>query len=65
MKNDKIVIDEKTQRIIQNLINTRNDIDNRIQLILQTILNINNTEGGYILSPDLKFLEKEKSNGES
>ena len=61
MKDDRIAVDEKTQQIIQNLVNTRNDVDGRIRLILQTILNMNNAEGGYILSPDLKFLEKEKA----
>ena len=55
---NEILIDEKNQILIRDLIRTINELQGRLQFILQTIINCNRAEGNYKLSEDLKKLIK-------
>ena len=55
-QHNEIQIDEKTQRNIQDIVRTINELQGRLQLIMQTILNCAGVEGNYKLSDDLTKL---------
>lgn len=53
----EIKIDNNTQRILQDLIVSRQNIEAQIKTVLQIILNVNGLEGGnWMLSNDLTKL---------
>ena len=61
----EILIDEKNQMLIRDLVRTINELQGRLQLIMQTIINYSKAEGNFQLSGDLlrlvKIEEKSKS----
>ena len=48
----EILIDEKNQMLIRDLVRTINELQGRLQLIMQTIINYSKTEGNFKLSED-------------
>ena len=55
---DEILIDEKNQMLIRDLVRTINELQGRLQLIMQTIINYSKVEGNFKLSEDLLRLIK-------
>jgi hypothetical protein len=53
---NEILIDEKNQVNIRDLVKTINELQGRLQLIMQTILNCEGIDGNYTLSADLSKL---------
>jgi len=49
---NEILIDEKNQMLIRDLVRTINELQGRLQLIMQTIINYSKTEGNFKLSED-------------
>ena len=60
----EILIDEKNQMLIRNLVKTINELQGRLQLIMQTIVNCSKAEGNFKLSEDLLRLVKVKEKSE-
>ena len=54
----EILIDEKNQVLIRDLVRTINELQGRLQLIMQTIINYSKAEGNLKLSEDLLRLVK-------
>ena len=54
----EILIDEKNQKAIKDLVMTINELQGRLQLIMQTIINYSKVEGNFKLSEDLLRLVK-------
>ena len=61
---DEILIDEKNQMLIRDLVRTINELQGRLQLIMQTIINYSKVEGNFKLSEDLLRLVKVKEKSE-
>ena len=61
---NEILIDEKNQMLIRDLVRTINELQGRLQLIMQTIINYSKVEGNFILSEDLLRLVKVKEKSE-
>ena len=55
---NEILIDEKNQMLIRDLVRTINELQGRLQLIMQTIINYSKAEGNFKLSEDLLRLVK-------
>ena len=55
---NEILIDEKNQMLIRDLVRTINELQGRLQLIMQTIINYSKAEGNFKLSKDLLRLVK-------
>ena len=55
---DEILIDEKNQKAIKDLVRAINELQGRLQLIMQTIINCSKAEGNFKLSEDLLRLIK-------
>ena len=62
---DEILIDEKNQMLIRDLIRTINELQGRLQLIMQTIINYSKAEGNFKLSEDLLRLIKIEEKNET
>ena len=60
----EILIDEKNQMLIRDLVRTINELQGRLQLIMQTIINYSKAEGNFKLSEDLLRLVKVKEKSE-
>ena len=54
----EILIDEKNQMLIRDLVRTINELQGRLQLIMQTSINCSKAEGNFKLSEDLSKLVK-------
>ena len=61
---NEILIDEKNQMLIRDLVRTINELQGRLQLIMQTIINYSKVEGNFKLSEDLLRLVKVKEKSE-
>ena len=61
---NEILIDEKNQMLIRDLVRTINELQGRLQLIMQTIINYSKAEGNFKLSEDLLRLVKVKEKSE-
>jgi len=61
---NEILIDEKNQMLIRDLVRTINELQGRLQLIMQTIINYSKAEGNFKLSEDLLKLVKMKEKSE-
>ena len=61
---NEILIDEKNQKAIRDLVRTINELQGRLQLIMQTIINYLKAEGNFKLSEDLLRLVKVKEKSE-
>ena len=57
---DEILIDEKNQMLIRDLVRTINELQGRLQLIMQTIINYSKAEGNFKLSEIDILFEKPK-----
>ena len=55
---NEILIDEKNQMLIRDLVKVINELQGRLQLIMQTIINYSKAEGNFKLSEDLLRLVK-------
>ena len=61
---NEILIDEKNQMLIRDLVRTINELQGRLQLIMQAIINYSKAEGNFKLSEDLLRLVKVEEKSE-
>ena len=61
---NEILIDEKNQMLIRDLVRAINELQSRLQLIMQIIINYSKAEGNFKLSEDLLRLVKMEEKSE-